>query len=179
MAALLDLAKTPDNITLPVLWRALAPAERELALQSLVEDKESRQYLVQYVRSLPRFKAFRPQAVAKLTDRELIAAIASSAGLTQDMIRSALIGLHLPGRAAMLGAFMDSLGIAHEGGLIADGVNVSLPGKEKLAAAVTALAKDYPPRDITIYLLSLVAMDSATWKPLATALPDLANQLGE
>lgn len=167
---ILDLAKSPDTVTLPGLWKALTPAEREGALQSLIEDKESRQYLVQYVRSLPRFKAFRPQAVAKLTDKELISAIASSAGLTQDMIRSALIGMHLPGRAAMLGAFMDSLGIAHENGLIADGVAVSLPAHDKLAAAVTKLTTEYPPRDVAIYLLSLLAMDPETWGALAGVL---------
>lgn len=166
-----ELAASPAGITLPALWRALEPAEREQALQSLVDDKESRQYLVQYVRSLPRFKAFRPQAVAKLTDKELISAIASSTSLTQDMIRSALIGLHLPGRATMLGAFMDSLGIAHEGGLISDTASVSLPGKDKLGAAVTALAKEYPPRDVTIYLLSLLAMDPETWAPLGPVVP--------
>ena len=170
MATLQELAQSPGDVTLTALWKALTPAEREGALQSLLEDKESRQYLVQYVRSLPRFKAFRPQAVAKLTDRELVSAIASSAGLTQDMIRSALIGMHLPGRAAMLGAFMDSLGIAHEGGLISDTASVSLPAGDKLAAAVTALAREYPPRDVTIYLLSLVAMDPDTWKDLAPAI---------
>src|SRR5690242_2534842 len=166
-----DLAKSPEGITLSVLWKALSQAEREGALQSLIDDKESRQYLVQYVRSLPRFKAFRPQAVAKLTDKELIGAIASSTSLTQDMIRSALIGMHLPGRAAMLGAFMDSLGIAHENGLIADGATVSLPARDKLAAAVTKLTAEYPPRDVAIYLLSLLAMDPDTWKPVAAVVP--------
>ncbi|HWA16102.1 MAG TPA: hypothetical protein VG817_06710, partial [Gemmatimonadales bacterium] len=143
-----------------------------------VEDKESRPHLVQYVATLPRFKAFRPQAIKKLTNKELISAIAGSTQLTQDMIRSALISLHLPARAAMLGAFMDSLGIPHEDGLIAEGATVKLPGADKLATAVIGLAKQFPPRDVGIYLLSLVAMDPETWSPLADVLPNLPAGLG-
>jgi hypothetical protein len=179
MAALQDLAQSPGGVTLTALWRALTPAEREEALQTLVEDKESRPHLLQFVASLPRFRAFRPQAIKKLTDKELVSAIAASTQLTQDMIRSSLISLHLPARAGMLGAFMDTLGIAHEGGLIKDGVTVSLPGKDKLEAAITGLAKEFPPREVTIYLLSLLAMDPETWGALAAVLPGSAGALAE
>lgn len=171
MATLQELAQSPKDISLTTLWRALEPAEREESLKSLVEDKESRPHLVQFVASLPRFKAFRPQAIKKMTDKELIAAVAGSTQLTQDMIRSSLISLHLPGRAAMLGAFMDALGIPHEGGLIKDGETVKLPGEEKLAAAVAKLSNEFPPRDVAIYLLSLIAMDPDTWKPVAAVVP--------
>jgi hypothetical protein len=172
VSTLTDLAKSPDGVTLTALWRALEPAEREEALRTLVEDKESRPHLLQFVASLPRFRAFRPQAIRKFTDKELISAIAATTQLSQDMIRSALIGMHLPGRAAMLGAFMDSLGIAHENGLIADGATVSLPERDKLHAAVTALTGQYPPRDVAIYLLSLLAMDPDTWKSVAAVIPE-------
>jgi hypothetical protein len=170
MAALEDLAKSPDGITLPALWRALTPAEREEGLQSLVEDKESRPHLLQFVSSLPRFRAFRPQAIKKLTDKELVSAIAASTQLSQDMIRSALISFHLPARAAMLAAFMDALKIPHEDGLIREGVTVTLPGSGGLEAAIAKLMKEYPPRDVTIYLLSLLAMDPETWGALAGVL---------
>jgi hypothetical protein len=171
MAALQDLAKSPDGVTLTALWRALEPAEREEALRTLVEDKESRPHLLQFVSSLPRFRAFRPQAIKKLTDKELVSAIAASTQLSQDMIRSALISLHLPARAGMLGAFMDALGIPHEDGLIKEGVTVALPPAARLEAAITQLAKEYPPREVTIYLVSLLAMDPETWGALASVLP--------
>lgn len=174
MAALEDLAKSPDGISLKALWSALEPAEREAALQSLVDDKESRPHLVQYVSTLPRFKAFRPQAIKKLTDRELISAIASSTSLTPDMIRSALISLHLPGRAAMLGAFLEALGIPHENGLITEGATVTLPKGDKLQAAITKLTSEFPPREVTVYLLALIAMDPETWKGLASVVPGVA-----
>lgn len=177
MAALLDLVKSPDGVSLPALWRALTPAEREGALQSLADDKESRPHLIRLASSLPRFRAFRPQAVAKLTDRELVAAIAGST-MAPDMIQTSLIGMHLPARAGMLGAFMDALGIPHEGGLIKDGETVRLPAADKIEAAIARLVKEYPPREVTIYLLSLVAMDPETWKPLAAVLPRADGALG-
>lgn len=175
MTALLDLAKSPSDITLAKFWRALEPAERESALQSLADDKESRPHLIQYVSTLPRFKAFRPQAIRKLTDKELVSAIASST-LTPDMIRSALISLHLPGRAAMLGAFLEALGIPHEGGLITEGTTVTLPKGDKLEAAITKLAKEYPAREVLIYLVALVAMDPDTWNGLTAVIPAIASQ---
>jgi hypothetical protein len=171
MAALQDLAKSPDGVTLTALWRALEPAEREEALQTLADDKESRPHLVQFVSTLPRFRAFRPQAIKKLTDRELVSAIASSTQLSQDMIRSALISFHLPKRAGMLGAFMDSLSIPHEGGLITEGTTIKLPPADKLSAAITKLSSNYPPREVTIYLLSLMAMDPETWSALKAVTP--------
>lgn len=174
MAALQDIAKSPDGVTLTALWRALEPAEREEALQTLVEDKESRPHLLQFVSTLPRFRAFRPQAIKKLTDRELVSAIASSTQLTQDMIRSGLISFHLPKRAGMLGAFMDALAIPHEGGLITEGTTIKLPASDKLEAAIIKLAKEYPPREVTIYLVSLLAMDPETWGTLARVLPATA-----
>jgi hypothetical protein len=92
------------------------------------------------------------------------------------MIRSALISLHLPGRAAMLGAFLEALGIPHEGGLITDGTTVTLPTGAKLSAAIEGLVKQYPAREVLIYLVALVAMDPETWNGLAAVIPTVASQ---
>jgi hypothetical protein len=177
---LLDLAKSPGEITLPRLWRALAPSDREVSLRSLADDEGSRPQLIRLAMSLPRFRAFRPKAVARLTDTELVSAIASSTQLPPDLVQTALIAMHLPARAPMLGAFLEALGIPHEGGLITDGTTVELPKEpDRMTAAIARLAGEFPRREVTIYLLSLVAMDPITWKPLAAVLPGSVALLGE
>jgi hypothetical protein len=179
MAALLQLVTSPGDITLPRLWKALTPAEREAALHSLASDTASRAQLTRLAMTLQRFRSFRPQAVARLPDAELVSALASSSQVSNDLVQTALIGMHLPARAPMLSAFLEALGIAHEGGLIADGVAVVPPERERILAAVASLVERFPPREVTIYLLSLVAMDPETWQPLSAALPGASDRLGD
>jgi hypothetical protein len=177
MSALLDLAKNPVDLTLPRFWRALAPADREGALRvCLANDKASRAQWVQFAATLPRFRAFRPKAVAALTDEQLASAIGNTTSLPPDVIQTALIGMHLPAKADMLGAFLEALGIPHKDGLIADGATVKVPeDRKQLESAVLGLTKSYPPREVVIYMLALLAMDPETWQPLAAVLPKAAE----
>ncbi|HWA16577.1 MAG TPA: hypothetical protein VG817_09090 [Gemmatimonadales bacterium] len=179
MAALLELVTSPSDITLSRVWKALAPAEREAALQSIASDKESRPQFLQMVMTLPRYRTFRPQAVARLKGAELVSALASASQVPNELIQTGLIRLHLPARASMLGAFLEALGIPHEGGLITEGVTVALPEGGRITDAIAGLARRFPPREVTIYLLSLVAIDPPTWQPLAAVLPAVAGVLGE
>ena len=66
----------------------------------------------------------------------------------------------------MMSAFLDSLGITHENGLIAD---ETLPKQDtaKLHAAATELATKFPDEDVALYFATLVAQDPDTWGELA------------
>jgi hypothetical protein len=66
----------------------------------------------------------------------------------------------------MMEAFLDSLGIEHENGLIND-ENVTKPDAAKLRAAAGELAKSYPPEDVSLYFSTLISQDPDTWGPLA------------
>jgi hypothetical protein len=66
----------------------------------------------------------------------------------------------------MMSAFLDSLGIAHEDGLIAD-ETLAKPDEEKLHAAATELATKFPDEDVSLYFATLVAQDPETWGGLA------------
>jgi hypothetical protein len=69
----------------------------------------------------------------------------------------------------MMSAFLDSLGITHENGLIAD-ETVAAPDPARLAAAAKALASAYPVEDVRLYLSTLVSQDPDTWGALADEL---------
>ena len=66
----------------------------------------------------------------------------------------------------MMSAFLDSLGIAHEDGLINDEA-VAKPDADKLRAAVAELAPKFPPDEVSLYLATLVSQDPDTWGDLA------------
>ena len=57
----------------------------------------------------------------------------------------------------MMGAFLDALGIAHENGVIQE--DDVKPDEAKLAPAVDAIEKAYPPEDVSLYLNVLLCQD--------------------
>jgi hypothetical protein len=66
----------------------------------------------------------------------------------------------------MMGAFLDSLGITHEDGLIAE-EHVMTPDPDKLRASATELATKYPSDEVALYFRTLVSQDPDTWGVLA------------
>ena len=96
--------------------------------------------------------------------------LASLASLPDALAARALVTYHLAERRAMMGAFLDALGIAHENGLIQED-NVK-PDPAKVGAAAAAIAQQYAPEDVALYLNTLLCQDPETWGGLR-ALPEL------
>jgi hypothetical protein len=84
----------------------------------------------------------------------------------------ALVNYHLETQRPMMAAFLDSVGITHENGLISE-ENAVKPDVEKLQTAATALAAQFPPADVALYFSTLVSQDPETWEALA-GLPETA-----
>ena len=63
------------------------------------------------------------------------------------MAARALVHYHLERQRAMMGKFLDALGITHDNGLITE-ENVSRPDRERMKAAVADLASSHPPEDV-------------------------------
>jgi len=83
------------------------------------------------------------------------------AALPDQLAARALIVYHLAEQRAMMGTFLDALGIKHENGLIEqDDVK---PDAEKLGPAVDKLKAEYPPADVRLYLDTLKCQDPETW----------------
>jgi hypothetical protein len=60
-----------------------------------------------------------------------------------------------------MGAFLDTLGVAHENGLIRE--DAATPDPAKMAAAAAAIAREYPAPDVALYLNTLLWQDPAAW----------------
>jgi hypothetical protein len=79
-----------------------------------------------------------------------------------------LVVYHLEHQRAMMGSFLDALGIKHDNGLI-DDEGLEPPDPERLKTAAAAISKAYPPEDVALYLSTLLWQDPDTWGGLFKA----------
>jgi hypothetical protein len=148
------------------LWKRL-PAERRLAAAELFwADEQSTEQQIEAVAAIASHMKFRAKSVVSLAPDRKARYLATLPTVSDSVAARALVNYHLETQRSMMGAFLDSLGIAHENGLIAE-ENVAKPEDEKLRAAAADLAGKYPPDDVALYFRTLVSQDPETWGALA------------
>jgi hypothetical protein len=89
-----------------------------------------------------------------------VLSLPSGGELGLEILQNWLLGVHRP----MLGDFLDELGIAHEEGLV--DVIPPQPPREKVDAAVNALAAKHPPTAVKIYLNLFQPSGAEAWPDL-------------
>ena len=82
--------------------------------------------------------------------------------VSEAVVARLLVSYHLAHQRAMMGSFLDALGITHEEGLIAD-EELSAPSADRLTAAAEVLSASYPAEDVSLYLSTLLWQDPETW----------------
>jgi hypothetical protein len=135
--------------------------QRQRAAQAFWKDEEAANDQVQAALLIAQQKKFRPKTVIALDDERKARHLASIVALPDSLAARALIVYHLAEQRAMMGAFLDALGITHENGLIKED-NV-VPDSAKIGPAVEQIAQQYPPDDVRLYLNTLLAQDPETW----------------
>lgn len=142
-------------------------AERRIAAAELFwADEQSTDQQIEAVAALAAHMKFRAKSVVGLPLAKKAKYLATLPSVSETVAARALVNYHLERHRPMMGAFLDSLGIAHEDGLINE-ENVSKPEPEKLRIAAAELAEKFPQEDVTLYLSTLVSQDPDTWGALA------------
>jgi hypothetical protein len=154
------------------IWREMTAEQRLTAASALWSDSDSVPQQAEAVQAIARQLRFRPQSVLKLAPEKRARHLAALRTVPESLASRALVVYHLTSRRPMLEAFLDSLGITHEDGLIAEGEK-DAPDGAKLREAAAALLAAFPPADVRIYLLTLVVQDPDTWAPLEAIVSDL------
>jgi hypothetical protein len=72
----------------------------------------------------------------------------------------------LRGKAKLIAAFLEALGLPHDGPNLTTEGEVSEPAAKKLKAAVDGLLKEFPARDVAIYLHAFAAQPDVGWPAL-------------
>ena len=143
------------------------PAERRLdAAELFWADDQSTDQQIEAVAAIATHMKFRTKSVLGLAPEKRIKYLAGLPVISDTVAARALVSYHLERQRPMMSAFLDSLGIAHENGLISD-ENVTKPEAAKLKTAAAELAAKFPADEVSLYLSTLVSQDPDTWGDLA------------
>ena len=150
------------------LWKRL-PLDRRLEAAELFwEDEQSSDQQLEAVSALAAHMKFRVKSVLNLAPEKRTKYLATLPTISDAIAARALVSYHLSRQRPMMAAFLDSLGITHENGLIND-EQVAKPDAAKLQSAAAELATKFPGEDVSLYLGTLISQDPETWGALAEA----------
>jgi hypothetical protein len=151
------------------LWKQMSSDRRVAAAELFWSDEQSTEQQLEAVAALAAHMKFRAKSVVGLPLAKKAKYLSTLPTVSDAVAARALVNYHLERQRPMMGAFLDSLGIAHEDGLISE-ENVTKPEPEKLKSAAAELAARFPAPDVSLYLSTLVSQDPETWGSLAEAI---------
>jgi len=163
---------TDTTLTPSRLWKRMTAEQRARAARAFWIDDEAVDDQVQAALLIAQHKKFRPKTVIGLDVDRKAKHLASLVTVPDQIAGRALIVYHLADHRAMMGRFLDALGVAHENGLIQqDDVK---PDPAKMAPAAARIAQEFPAEDVKLYLTTLLCQDPETWGALRDV-PQVTN----
>ena len=148
------------------LWKKMSAERRMTAAELFWSDDQSTEQQIEAVGALASHMKFRPKSVIGLPIEKKAKYLATLPAVSDTVAARALVNYHLDRQRPMMGAFLDSLGITHENGLISE-ENVTKPEAAKLKTAAKELSTKFPKDDVMLYFSTLVSQDPDTWGALA------------
>jgi hypothetical protein len=150
----------------------MSRSTRLAAARAFWEDEQAADDQVQAAVLIAQQKKFRPKTVIGLDLDRKAHHLASLPSLPEQIAGRALIAYHLAHQRAMMGAFLDELGLAHDNGLIQE--DEVKPDASKVPHAAEQIAQRFAAEDVSLYLSTLLVQDPETWAPLR-GLPQVAS----
>jgi hypothetical protein len=148
------------------VWKLLS-AERRLALaEPFWDDEQSTEQQAEAIAAIALRMKFRTKSVLALPTAKRAKYLSTLPTISDVIVARVMVAYHLERQRPMMSAFLDSLGIVHENGLIAE-ETLPKPDTDKLRAAATELASKFPEEDVSLYFATLVGQDPDTWGALA------------
>jgi hypothetical protein len=148
------------------LWKRMSTEQRLAAAEPFWNDEQSTDQQIEAIGLIASHMKFRTKSVLNLAPEKRVKYLASLPTISDAIVARALVAYHLEHQRPMMSAFLDSLGITHENGLIAE-ETVAKPDDDTLSAAAKELAEKFPPEQVSLYLSTLVSQDPDTWGGLA------------
>ena len=155
------------------LWKRLSSERKLLAADAFWQDENAAAEQAEAIVMIAQRIKFRTRSVQILPRDKKSRHLVSLGAVSEMVAARLLVAYHLYHQRAMMGSFLDALGITHENGLIAD-EEMQPPSAERLHDAVRAIAAAYPADDVTLYLSTMMWQDPETWAGLSE-LPELAQ----
>jgi hypothetical protein len=155
------------------LWKGMPVEHRVAAAEAFWDDEQSTEQQLEAVAAIASNMKFRTKSVLALPPDKRARYLATLPNVSDTIAARALVNYHLATQRPMMAAFLDSVGVAHEDGLITQ-EDVTKPDSDKLKAAVDEVAGKFPAEDVSLYLSTLVSQDPETWGELV-GLPATAH----
>lgn len=165
---------TSEDVRPGRLWRTLPSDLRLAAATAFWRDGQNAIEQAEAVTLIARLRKFRPKSVLSLPIDKKARHLAGVPQMPDPLAARLLVAYHLERQRPMMARFLDSLGIAHENGLITD-ESPSPPAPETLDQAARTLGAEFPKTDVTRYFWTLLWQDPETWEGLRGR-PELAAQ---
>jgi hypothetical protein len=161
----------PDiDLTLPsTVWKNLDEERRMAAATAFWGDEQSISEQAEVVSQIARRINFRPKSVLGLSLEKKARHLTRMAKISEPVAARLLVAYHLAHQRPMMGAFLDSLGIGHENGLIVED-QVKPPDRNAVVDAGRKLSAQYPASDVRLYFETLLIQDSESWAALRDVL---------
>ncbi len=154
-----------DEMRPAKLWRSLPTDVKVAAATAFWTDQQAALEQAEAVALIAQQIKFRPKSVITLSAERKAGHLAGLAQVSDLLAARLLVSYHLQHQRPMMGRFLDLLGIAHEDGLITE-ESPTAPEADKLDAAATALATEFPKADVARYFWTLLWQDPETWSGL-------------
>jgi hypothetical protein len=161
-----DPADLPDIPRPSQLWKQLSAEKKRHAADAFWQDEHAANEQAEAVNLIAQRIKFRLKSVVAMPVEKKTQYLLSLPAISEMIAARMLVAYHLQHQRAMMGAFLDALGIRHEEGIISE-EEVTPPTADALKQAARTLAASYPAEDVSLYLSTLVWQDADTWGALA------------
>ena len=148
------------------LWKRLPVERRMTAAELFWADEQSAEQQIEAIAAIAAHMKFRTKTLFSLSHEKKSKYLATLPNISDSIAARALVNYHLERQRPMMSAFLDSLGITHQDGLISE-ENATRPDDEKLRAAAADFVDKFPHEDVILYFSTLVSQDPDTWGALA------------
>jgi hypothetical protein len=153
------------------IWKSLSPDDRLQAAEAFWSDASMKQQQQSTLQLMAKRFNFRLKSLQALpASRKAKMLLESSPAL--EVIVALLASLHLTHRKEMLVAFLDTAGIPHKEGVLAEEAENITPDAEKIKSAVEAIRAKFPATDVDMYIEILYLQDPQYWSALKPFVPE-------
>ena len=148
------------------LWKQL-PADRKFqAAEAFWRDENARAEQGEAAALIAQRIKFRLKSVLSMPVEKKTRYLVTLPGISELVAARLLVSYHLQHQRPMMARFLDTLGIRHEDGLIAE-EEMSPLSADRVNAAAQTLAESFPADDVSLYFSTLLWQDPDTWGVLA------------
>jgi hypothetical protein len=160
------------------LWKNLPPEERLAAATAFFAEPPA-ELTGTALGVLVKARHLRPQAARSLAPDAQARILATVLDPGEPLSQGLLVSLHLGHRRALLGAFLDSLSLPHEDGVLNEEADAAPPVTPEQAKAAVGALGSFPAGEVRTYLNTLWLQDPERWGALEGASDWLSSESGQ